>query len=500
MWLRRALCALFLFAAGSAHAAHRPTVPLSDGSQSFLAMRCDGTTDVSAQLAEAVSYAASRKMVVSLPSGICRFTSPQVWDQAAVGHWGLRGSGSYQTTLLYDGASVTADLIQIGNCGDPTNHPVYGLTLSNLKIDSNVTMSGGSAMHACGVAQSHVDHVIWGGQNGTHKLFHGPWFDVFDAVHVDFFEAAGASTADSFRLNGNSAGSFGADLYLTHGKISLGRNGLHIGGGQGGTTCSDVAIIANGTNVLIDHALSGSANREVFLGDTCVIDTAGWPPGPTGGGDNILINDPLASNGHMTINGWASSGHANNIHVVSWPSGSIAIGSAVNTNSTGDGIRVEDATTTTINISSGAQINKNGGLGVNCTVPTNNIFSGTEPAANTGGQWAANCHQESGLAPLSNGYRKHPDGIVEQWVQVGFTGAANTILSPAGGNPVALPVAFPNNMFDYSITCTPAGFGNGIQNLSVTANPNAATGLSIFLISSGAVSSPQLVNCRVLGN
>jgi len=55
-------------------------------------------------------------------------------------------------------------------------------------------------------------------------------------------------------------------------------------------------------------------------------------------------------------------------------------------------------------------------------------------------------------------------------------------------------------MFDYSITCTPAGFGNGIQNLTVTANPNAATGLSIFLISSGAVSSPQLVNCRVLGN
>ena len=187
MWLRSALCALFLFAAGSAHAAHRPTVPLSDGSQSFLAMRCDGTTDVSAQLAEAVSYAASRKMVVSLPSGICRFTSPQVWDQAAAGHWGLRGSGSYQTTLLYDGASVTADLIQIGNCGDPTNHPVYGLTLSNLKIDSNVTMSGGSVMHTCGVAQSHVDHVIWGGQNGTHKLFHGPWFDVFDAVHVDFF-------------------------------------------------------------------------------------------------------------------------------------------------------------------------------------------------------------------------------------------------------------------------------------------------------------------------
>jgi hypothetical protein len=54
------------------------------------------------------------------------------------------------------------------------------------------------------------------------------------------------------------------------------------------------------------------------------------------------------------------------------------------TNSTSDGIKVEDATTN-INISSGAQINRNAGLRVNCTVPANNIFSRAEPAANTGG-------------------------------------------------------------------------------------------------------------------
>jgi hypothetical protein len=90
--------------------------------------------------------------------------------------------------------------------------------------------------------------------------------------------------------------------------------------------------------------------------------------------------------------------------------------------------------------------------------------------------------------------------VIEQWVQATFTGPANSILAPVGGNPIPLPMAFPNNMFNYSIICTPAGFANGVQNLTVTANPNALTGLSIFLISSGTVSSSQRVNCRVLGN
>ena len=79
-------------------------------------------------------------------------------------------------------------------------------------------------------------------------------------------------------LHGRPDQSYGAGLWLLGGSrvlanLEKGSVGVHIGGSSGGVVLEDVDVIVNETNVLIDTALSGTINREIFL-DQCFVDSA----------------------------------------------------------------------------------------------------------------------------------------------------------------------------------------------------------------------------------
>ncbi len=292
--------------------------------------------------------------------------------------------GPFTSTLLYNGASTTGDLLTVGNSSAPSSS-VY---LNNFKVQSNTTMSANCGVHLIQLQRSTVDGVIADGQDGTGKLYNGICFERFDDVNYINFWASGSN--ESVQVYGNPV----ADtLRLDNGRITpacpggvCGTTGvgLHIGGGSGGIHCSNVDIAKNNLNVLIDNSLAAVANRQLFFHSGCIIDSAVST-------DNVQINDTLAANASADFYDWNASAARYDLNVISWVSGIITVNGGNLWNATSDCVHVATSSARLI-VSASVAIHSCGGWGINSTVSNVNILSSAMMYSNVTGNVAPNAN------------------------------------------------------------------------------------------------------------
>ncbi len=326
---------------------------------------CNGATDDTTAIQNWLNKAVPGVHLVA-PAGTCLFSSPLTIT--AVNQLTVSGAGPTATIFKYSGASTTADLITFGT---NSSGGVYGDRFNNFSIRSSTTMTGGYAFHIHALFDGVLDNV-WAddvNEGGSGPLCGGLWLD--GASSVDVLNASGFSKqncGDGIRVNaaqGASAelrivgGAIGGAI--SSGTVSGFANGLHMAGGFGGMRCDQSDIHNNTVGVLIDNAVTASANREFDQGSTCAIDTMG-----TAG---VIVNDAYASGGTVDLAGWEAStvaGHG--IVIESWSAGDVEIRGDKIYNNCGSGIFVQD-TSAHIGISSATVIDNNGttGAGSNCT-------------------------------------------------------------------------------------------------------------------------------------
>jgi hypothetical protein len=175
-----------------------------------------------------------------------------------------------------------------------------------------------------------------------------------------------------------------AGLFLNQGKIALSGTGIHMGGAFGGLETTQVDVIANKTNVLIDTALAAEGNREAFFDGTTCIDTAT-------GGDSIIVNDRLSGGMTLEFSGWLATGTAAGLDILNCAGCKISVGSPVIWNFAGDGIRIQDPTAF-VAIGATTIIRDNKGYGVNVIdPPTTGVLSSVALVlANRSGAYSPN--------------------------------------------------------------------------------------------------------------
>lgn len=199
------------------------------------------------------------------------------------------GDGPVQSRLTYGGANTTNDCVTIGD----GTHAESGWDIRNIGFYSSTVMTGGAGMHLQGFNRSHISNVHWSDQDTNGNFYIGAWFDGVDFSVVNAFQARGS--LEGLRVNGQSTLGL-ADLYLNDGKIGRCATGVHVGGSFGGLVFGAMGIINNGTNVLIDNAITGVNNREITFSSSCALDSACIPlDAATFNGINLDIQDTNGS-------------------------------------------------------------------------------------------------------------------------------------------------------------------------------------------------------------
>lgn len=456
-----------------------PAIPSMGGAVVSLSQKgakCDGTTDDTAAIQAWLNAAAAGVMLVA-PAGNCVFKSALTVPAGGLSNVSIAGVGPGITELLYEGANTTNDLLTIG---DGTNAYKYWF-LSNLEITSTTVMTGGAGVHFKLLARSRLTNFYADAQDGLGRLNKGAWFDGLDFVVWD----GGQARAQADAIEADGTGGLVADLLLSHLKVLNSGTAVHVAGGLGGLILNDSDLIQNTVNFKVDHSAVATGNREIILGSGAVLDSAT--------SDNIQINDSLSSSMTFQDDGWNASGGAVGLNIISMPNGHVELGGPTFFNFTGDAIKVQDATTI-VTIGGRTQFLADGGLCVDATVATSKIFSAASlvpPLGCSGGNFNAN----AGVQNLTgaSGYQRLADGRIHFWGTVTFTGSANSILTPVGGNPVTIapPAGCPNGMLTATLTLQPNGFANGAAQMTTAIVPNSLTAVNVFLDSSVTVTSAQ---------
>jgi hypothetical protein len=111
--------------------------------------------------------------------------------------------------------------------------------------------------------------------------------------------------------------------------------------------------------------------------------------------------------------------------------------------------------------------------------------------------WGGSQHSFS----ILSGFNTYADGSIHQWGQVTFAagGAANTVLTPVGGNPVNLVIPFKQTSFISTAKASLYGFSNGPQEAGFSITPFGLTGFNINMVSSVALTVLQTINWDMWG-
>lgn len=293
----------------------RAVIPASGLDPRQEGAKFDGTTDDTAALQRAFTYAAKHSAKLNLPAGRARF-SAMLSIPSGYKRFTIAGAGD-STVLQYAGTSRTGDLIEIGTPGSSGANS--GITLTGFRVTSATQMTGGAALHLWHVVLSRIDPII-DSQDGSGRFYDGIWFDECDVVDVPNVEMAGASR-DVVLLNGSRRAeswwpNYVDEIRFGRGKISptnsqtatnaLPLNGVHIAGGVGGLSFDSVDIIANKHNITIDQAVAGTGNQTITFGPTTYLDISQH--------DDIVIDDnspPTQWQGGTKLidfGGWIASG------------------------------------------------------------------------------------------------------------------------------------------------------------------------------------------------
>ena len=359
----------------------RPTFYVQD-----FGAKCDNSTDDTSALASAFAAAqAKRFSSVILPPGVCRFSSTLNFP---TNYSAVRGAGKYTTVLFYIGATTTADLVDIFG----TSISVLGVssTYSGFSVQSASAMTGGAGINIKWCIECWLDDFATGGfYDATNNLYNGTIVQSSGEIRLSNFEASKLAN-DGIEVFGGGVGAPPQyDVNIHHFEIqSDGNAGIHMGGGWDGMNVDEGTLVGNGTNILIDTALSSFGNQEAIFGPRVYLNLA--EANGTNIGDNIVINDSLASPTNycsITFNGViANSAHENGINVVHWPACILSIAATDIVNNAKSGIYVQD-TSTIVNVSNVTQIYGNTRYGIEGSSSTTNVNSLASFASNTLGSY-----------------------------------------------------------------------------------------------------------------
>ena len=363
-------------------ALRRPTFYVQD-----FGAKCDNSTDDTSALASAFAAAeATRFSSVILPPGVCRFSSTLNFP---TNYSSVRGAGKYTTVLFYTGATTTADLVDIFG----TSISVLGVssTYSGFSVQSASAMTGGAGINIKWMVEVWLDDFATGGfYDATNNLYNGTIVQSSGEIRLSNFEASKLAN-DGIEVFGGGVGAPPQyDVNMHHFEIqSDGNAGVHMGGGWDGMNLDEGTLVSNGTNILIDTALSSFGNQEAIFGPRVYLNLA--EANGTNIGDNIVINDSLASPTNycsVTFNGViADSVHENGINVVHWPACLLSIAATDIVNNAKSGIYVQD-TSTIVNVSNVTQIYGNTRYGIEGSSATSNVHSLASLASNTLGSYS----------------------------------------------------------------------------------------------------------------
>ena len=306
----------------------------------------DGVVDDTRALQRLISSLSDGDTAL-LSGGAYRFTDTLIFQGKRLS---LRGSGSLQTILVYDGASRSRDLMTFGERGKLSRISLKGFT-----VTSRVSMISGSAIHFIDIGRSDVSDVVVDGQDGNGLLWDGFWFDGVDFMLCDSFQSR--AQHDAVRVNGEKEAGPKADLFLSRFKIGGSGIGLHVAGAFGGLFVEQGDIISNGINVLVDTAYIAEGNRELFFGPNLALDSSRDGP-------SFLLADTLA-NPEAFIQFsqvWVASGVADGIHVKSGVQYIIAVNGGTIFNFKGDGLNSNCSVCQII--IDGTVVRSNAGVGV----------------------------------------------------------------------------------------------------------------------------------------
>lgn len=323
----------------------------------------DGVADDTAAINNWLAHIVANNKIGIVPAGTYRFTS-QI--SGGVGSdWGIEGDGSAVVTLLYDGANTINDIITLGD----GTADLINLKLSGFTLKSNTLMTAGIGLHFRRVCRSLVYDVIADGQDGNGKLWHGIRFNGLDRVFYDHFEVR--AQKDGLQVNGLVGALPKADLHISNYKIASCDVGVRCGGAFGGFYFGTGSIAVCGDSFVLDNTLVAEANREIFFSPEIALDASTR--------SNIIIDQSIASQLYVNFPSgmWLASSGSHCIWIKNANGAKINIDAYIY-NVTGDGVRIDDATSSiTINAFFNT-ITSAGTYGINQTVSTVNTKLGTE--------------------------------------------------------------------------------------------------------------------------
>lgn len=160
---------------------------------------------------------------------------------------------------------------------------IRNLLLQDFSLLPAAGRTSGWAMHIHKGVRTTINNVDLGTAETNNMHYGGLWIDKYDDSRVD--DCNIQARHKGILVNGQSDQGFGADLYVGGGTKIVnhrrpdmadalaGAVGIHFAGGQGGAYIEALQVIYCGIGILLDKAVAGVMNREVFLNPGTVVDS-----------------------------------------------------------------------------------------------------------------------------------------------------------------------------------------------------------------------------------
>lgn len=320
-----------------------------------------GGTNDSASVQAALNYLKARPGTLEFPAGKIRLDSGVVYS----GNKGtIRGQGRYATQFI--GTFAAGDIFTVdGTVGGGS--AAIGFHIESIGVDSSVQKTSGAGWRFNQCARFSVINTVAAGQDGTNNLWDGYSFENYDDCQFLIVQSRQQNTGVASWANATGARASG--MRMQYGKIGGDGIGLHLSGDNGGFTLRDFDLNNNDVaSCVIDQALGGVPNREIFFGSGVNFD--GESVGGVRISDGLVINDPGLPH-LMMVNPWFSVNKIG-VHIKSVaPTAHIQINGGRIGQSDSDGIRIDAPCLLTL--SGPLLIDQNTGFGINATVDIGNM-------------------------------------------------------------------------------------------------------------------------------
>lgn len=219
----------------------------------------DGSHDDTAAIQSAIAAAQTAGGgTVYVPSGTYKTTATLSITAAKIT---VEGEGASSIIAC---AFAAGDILRVARTSSTAALIANGL-FTDFAIISTVKKTSGAALAMDGVQDMRICNV-----HAVSRVYSDPnnlWdsFSFHDFTIVVMENCKIQAQNKGITCWGNQVG---ADIWITGGTLcSFTPIGVHVGGGVGGVYFDEFLCYLNGTNVLIDDTLAGSANREILFNE-----------------------------------------------------------------------------------------------------------------------------------------------------------------------------------------------------------------------------------------